>query len=49
MNHLFYLGGAYAAVWILLFLYAWRLTVRSNDLAKRLEELEKIAADRASR
>ncbi|RMD84942.1 MAG: CcmD family protein [Candidatus Dadabacteria bacterium] len=46
MKHLFYLGGAYAAVWILLFFYAWRLTSRSNELVRRLEELERMAARR---
>lgn len=46
MKHLYYLGGAYAAVWLLLFLYALRLSARSRELAKRVEELEKIAGGR---
>ncbi len=48
MKHLYYLGGAYTAIWILLFFYARRLSVRSNALTKRVEELEKIAGGKGA-
>ena len=41
MTPLRYVGCAYAAVWIALFLYVWRLTTMSQKLTKRLEELER--------
>jgi CcmD family protein len=47
MSPLTYLGAAYAAVWILLFLYTWRLTSLSRKLADRVEELEREVGQRA--
>jgi CcmD family protein len=41
MTALGYVGAAYAVVWLLIFLYAWRLTARSRRLAAKLEELER--------
>jgi CcmD family protein len=42
-------GAAYAAVWILLFLYLWRLTSMSRKLAERIEELEREVGERSRR
>jgi CcmD family protein len=44
MTPLAYVGAAYAVVWILIFVYAWRLTSASRKLAEKLEELERDAA-----
>ena len=41
MNHVYYLGAAYAAVWILIYLYVRRLTVNHKKLTERVEALEK--------
>ena len=43
MNPLGYVGAAYGIIWLLIFSYAWRLTVRSHRLAKKIEELEREA------
>jgi CcmD family protein len=49
MSPLAYVGAAYAAVWILLFLYLWRLTSMSRKLAERIEELEREVGERSRR
>jgi CcmD family protein len=41
MNALGYVGAAYAAIWILLLLYLWRLTSLAQKLAERVDELER--------
>lgn len=41
MNALGYVGAAYACIWLLLFVYVWRLTVSTKNLEKKLEELER--------
>ena len=41
MTPLGYVGLAYAAVWIIIFVYAWRLTARSRRIEERLEALER--------
>ena len=41
MNALSYVGAAYAAIWILLLFYLWRLTTMAHKLAERVEELER--------
>ena len=40
MSALGYVGLAYAVVWTLIFVYAWRLTMASRKLDRRLSELE---------
>ena len=40
MNNLEYLGSAYAAVWLLIFLYARRLNGQAKRLSERLDALE---------
>jgi len=40
MNNLQYLGAAYVAVWLLIFLYARRLTGQAKRLNERLDALE---------
>lgn len=40
MTPLGYVGLAYAAVWVMIFGYAWRLTALSRHLERRLEALE---------
>jgi CcmD family protein len=47
MSSLGYVGIAYAAVWLLIFFYVWRLTAQSRRLADRVEELERENAKRA--
>jgi CcmD family protein len=49
MTPIAYVGAAYAAVWILLFAYVWRLTAASQKLADRVEELERELATRSRR
>ena len=49
MTPIAYVGAAYAGVWILLFLYMWRLTSASQKLADRVEELERELAARSRR
>jgi CcmD family protein len=49
MTPLAYVGCAYAAVWIALFLYVWRLTTMSQKLAERIEELEREVGARPRR
>lgn len=46
MSALGYVGAAYAAVWVLIFLYVWRLTSKSRKLAEKVELLEREAASR---
>jgi len=41
MSHLEFLGAAYAAVWLLIFGYAWRLSRATRKLSDRLDELER--------
>ncbi|HYC53843.1 MAG TPA: CcmD family protein [Candidatus Binatia bacterium] len=36
-----YVGAAYAAFFVLIFLYAWRLTAATRRLAERVDELER--------
>jgi CcmD family protein len=38
---LHYVGAAYAAIFALLFLYAWSLTAKARRLGERLDELER--------
>jgi CcmD family protein len=49
MTPLAYVGLAYAAVWVALFLYVWRLTSRSQRLVERIEVLEREVGARARR
>jgi CcmD family protein len=49
MNPLLYVGAAYAAVWVLLFFYVWRLTSMSRRLADRVTELEREVGERSRR
>ncbi len=42
MSHLGFLGAAYAAVWLLIFAYAWRLSRATRKLSERLDELERV-------
>ncbi|MEE8310962.1 MAG: CcmD family protein [Candidatus Binatia bacterium] len=44
MTPLGYVGVAYAAVWIILFVYAWRLTAMSRRIEQKLEALERGAS-----
>jgi CcmD family protein len=44
MNHIYYLGTAYAVVWIFIFLYVRRLTVNHKRLSERLRALESANA-----
>jgi CcmD family protein len=41
MDALTYVGAAYAAVWVLLLGYAWRMTATANRLATKIDELER--------
>ena len=41
MSALGYVGAAYAAFWIVIFVYVWRLTAISRDLSDRLDKLER--------
>ena len=41
MTALGYVGAAYACIWALLFVYVWRLTASTNNLEKKLQELER--------
>ena len=43
MTPLGYVGLAYAAVWLVIFAYAWRLTAVSKRLEQKLNELERDA------
>ena len=43
MTPLGYVGAAYAAVWIILFFYAWRLTAMSHRIEQKLDALERAA------
>ena len=45
-SHLFFLGAAYCAVWVLIALYVWRLSRSTQDLTKRLDALEHGRKDR---
>lgn len=49
MTPLVYVGAAYAAVWVLIFLYVWRLTSMSRKLSERVEELEREIGARGRR
>ena len=49
MTPIMYVGAAYAALWVLLLAYLWRLTSASHKLARRVEELERELAARARR
>jgi CcmD family protein len=49
MTPIMYVGAAYAAFWILLLAYLWRLTSASHTLARRVEELERELAARTRR
>ena len=44
MSALSYVGAAYAAIWMLLLFYLWRLTALAQRLAERVEELERELA-----
>ncbi len=44
MTALPYVGAAYAAIFLCIFVYAWRLTGVSRQLAAKIEELESDAA-----
>jgi CcmD family protein len=44
MTALGYVGAAYACIWLLLFVYVWRLTASTKNLEKKLEELERDAS-----
>jgi len=46
MSPLGYVGTAYAAVWIVIFVYAWRLTAASRNIERKLEQLERDATAR---
>ena len=48
MSPLSYVGAAYAIVWSLIFIYAWRLTATSRKLSEKLEELERGADSKPS-
>jgi CcmD family protein len=41
MTPLAYVGVAYAAVWIILFGYTWRLTAMSHRIEQKLQALER--------
>ena len=41
MTPLGYVGVAYAAVWIIIFVYVWRLTALSRRIEQKLEALER--------
>jgi len=41
MDPLAYVGAAYAAIWVLLLAYAWRLTSVARRLADKVEALER--------
>lgn len=44
MSHLGFLGAAYAAVWLLIFVYAFRLSREARRLSDRVDRLEKAGA-----
>ena len=46
MNHIYYLGAAYAVVWIAIYLYVRRLTVEHKKLSARIQVLEGDTARR---
>ncbi|MFQ5478464.1 MAG: CcmD family protein [Candidatus Binatia bacterium] len=41
MNHLQYLGAAYAFIWLLIFAYVWRLNKSCDSLNKQIDELKR--------
>ena len=45
MNALGYVGAAYACIWLLIFVYAWRLTAATKRLERRISEIEAGGAD----
>jgi len=49
MTPLAYVGAAYASIWILLLVYAWRLTRAAQRLTERLDALERRASSGAPR
>jgi len=49
MNPLAYVGAAYACIWLLLLVYAWRLTRTARQLTERLDALERRASSGSSR
>ena len=46
MSPLAYVGAAYACLWVLLLVYAWRLTATVRRLAEKVESLERSASAR---
>lgn len=49
MNPLAYVGAAYACIWLLLLVYAWRLTRAARQLTERLDALERRASPTTTR
>lgn len=47
-RNLIYLGAAYTAVWLLLFLYVVMLSRRNRTLQKELDELRQLLRRNAS-
>jgi CcmD family protein len=43
MNPLAYVGAAYAFIWVLLLVYAWRLTATVRRLTTKVDSLERSA------
>lgn len=41
MSPLAYVGAAYACLWVLLLVYAWRLTATARKLTEKIEALER--------
>lgn len=49
MGPLAYVGAAYACIWLLLLVYAWRLTRTARRLSDRMDALERRNASTSAR
>jgi CcmD family protein len=46
MNPLANVGAAYVCLWVLLLVYAWRLTATVRRLSEKVDSLERSASPR---
>jgi CcmD family protein len=46
MSPLAYVGAAYLCLWLLLLVYAWRLTATVRKLTEKVDSLERSSASR---
>jgi CcmD family protein len=49
MGPLGYVGAAYACIWLLLLVYAWRLTRTARRLGDRMDAIERRNASTSAR